>query len=419
MSEPLISVFLPTHARFKRGLLSKSIESVLAQNHKNLELLIVDDASTDGAADYIEEIAKQDKRVKYLRFDKHVGLPACTLAYAYLQANGEFLAFAFDDTEWLPNHLETLIGYLQKNPLAGMAYGGVGIDLPGVKPQILGQQEYDLDKLLQFNYIGNCGVILKRSTIEQVGWYDPHILVKRCCDWDLWLRIGKSKIPVVYCPEIIAHEKGALLNDSIGSSVSLYDALTRKYQTTERNKFLAPNLIVEGKASMFEPCEWMSKEETNALRILVFEHYLRTSQLAEAVQLSKKWHNETPTDSVSGESDIEILNKSFNLYLAETRYSCRGTCESAYRLSDALSAYNTEKVCNDHLNYYYRQLSINHDDLMREYEQTDNSYHKVLRSFSWRITKPVREFKRICRENRHVYQTARSFLSTLRRSKIG
>ncbi len=420
MSEPLISVFLPTHARFKSGLLSKSVESVLAQSYRNFELLIVDDASADGAAAYIGDLAKKDGRVKHMRFEKNVGLPARTLAHAYLQSKGELLAFAFDDTEWFPNHLRLLADCLENNPDAGMAYGGVSIEVPGGETFILGEKNFDLPRLVEYNYIGNCGVMIRRSTVENVGWYDPHILVKRCCDWDLWLRIGKKKIQTVRCNSVIAHENGALQNDSIGMSVSLYDDLTRKYLATERDHLLQPSSIVSDKASMFNSYDWMSREEVKQLRILTFEHYLRTSDIGNAVDLAKEWLVEqNQTDVRTGNNEIDALAAAFNLYLAETRYSCKRTCESAYKLSGVLSAYNTLQVCYGHLENYQNKLSDSFYDMVNKYSQIDSQHNMLMRSFSWRLTKPLRELKRICRSNKYIYQVGKSLVRPLRRMKVG
>ena len=66
---PLVSVVIPTYNRIYT--LPASVDSVLKQTYENLELIIMDDGSTDGTKEYVESIA--DKRVRYRRADKNMG----------------------------------------------------------------------------------------------------------------------------------------------------------------------------------------------------------------------------------------------------------------------------------------------------------------------------------------------------------
>src|SRR4051812_4886578 len=74
--QPKISVLLPTFRRGKSGLFRRCVNSVLSQTLEDLELIIVDDASTDGTADQIAEFQKRDRRVSCLRHSSNIGLPA-------------------------------------------------------------------------------------------------------------------------------------------------------------------------------------------------------------------------------------------------------------------------------------------------------------------------------------------------------
>ena len=97
----LISVIIPTYNR--RNVIMKSVESVLGQTYKNLELIIVDDASTDETYQLFENI--YDKRLKYLRYEKNQG--ACYARnYGVDHAVGEYIAFQDSDDIWHPTKLE-------------------------------------------------------------------------------------------------------------------------------------------------------------------------------------------------------------------------------------------------------------------------------------------------------------------------
>lgn len=470
MPEPLISILLPTHSRFKNGLLAKSIESVLAQSYRNFELLIADDASSDGSASYLSKLQRSDRRVRHLRHERNIGLLAYTLAHAYLNASGEYIAFAFDDTEWLPNHLELLMNCFAASSSASMVYGGVMVAPPDTKPILLGEKAFDLERITQDNYIGHAGVMLRRSTVDKVGWLDPHVLVKRTCDWDFWLRIARKNLKIVHCPDLVATEKGVTQPDSLGMSVTRYDALTRKYQQTERDHLLAPSLVAENNAPMFEAPAWMNAEENEQLRVLNFEHFVRTGQLPEAIRVSREWVEEAKGNGAEKEA-IELLAQAFNLYLAETRYACKATCSSAFALNDLkdqcfqwrskfesieeqhrqlLSIHNRLDADHDRLSTDYASLEALHvqqkaharrleetrvqlekrvqeiemvnaelrashtalqkdhselsvrsdqfNDISQKYWQLEDKYQNLLRSLSWRITKPLRELTRVYRQ---------------------
>jgi hypothetical protein len=381
MVQPLVTVFLPTHARAVSGLLQQAVESVLAQTYRNFELFLIDDASSDGSADYLKQIAKADKRAVYIRHDRNVGLPALTLAQAYMKSKGEFLAFIFDDNQWLPEHLETLLGAYDEKPELDMVYGIVRMECRGAEPLIFGSEPFDLSKLAEANYIGNGGVVLRRKAVEHIGWYDPHIIVKRSCDWDLWMRIGK-RLKIGHCSKLVALENGGVQPDSLGSSVNYFDKLTRKYQMTDRDHLLAPNLVAVGGAAPFAELSWMDAEEKRQLAILSLEHFLRTEQVAEAVDLSRRWlKGEQPDqDKIAAKQDSEVLVEAFNDYLAETRFACKLGCHSAYELDRINHAYGQINVAYVGLEQNYSRLEGLNADLRKHAEELDAKHERRYRN---------------------------------------
>ena len=106
----LISVVIPT---YNRGhLIRKCIESVLAQTYKDIEVIVVDDGSTDNTKEVIKGIS--DNRVRYL-YQKNQG--ACVARNLGIEsAKGEYIAFQDSDDEWLPDKLEKQNEILERNP---------------------------------------------------------------------------------------------------------------------------------------------------------------------------------------------------------------------------------------------------------------------------------------------------------------
>lgn len=94
---PLASIGLPTYNRVDQ--LRHAVGSVLAQDYPNIELVVSDNASTDGTQEWCEELSRRDNRVRYIRQQTNIGLTA-NYAAVFREARGEFY-MAFADDDWL------------------------------------------------------------------------------------------------------------------------------------------------------------------------------------------------------------------------------------------------------------------------------------------------------------------------------
>ena len=101
---PLVSVIIPVFNR--KHLIQRSIYSVLNQTYKNLEVLVIDDASTDKTKEKVLEI--KDSRLKYFRNEKNLG-PSGSRNKGIKLSSGELIAFQDSDDEWINNKLEKQI----------------------------------------------------------------------------------------------------------------------------------------------------------------------------------------------------------------------------------------------------------------------------------------------------------------------
>ena len=89
-----ISVYIPTHNRV--DLLAVAVGSVLAQEFADFELIVVDDASTDGTAEFLESAAASDRRIRFIRNDSPCGAPT-SRNRAIMEATGNFITGLDDD----------------------------------------------------------------------------------------------------------------------------------------------------------------------------------------------------------------------------------------------------------------------------------------------------------------------------------
>jgi glycosyltransferase involved in cell wall biosynthesis len=102
----LVSVIIPT--RNRAYILRSAIQSILRQTYKNLEIIIVDDNSTDSTSKVVENMAKDKHNIRYIRNDIHRGLPASrNIGLSY--AKGNLIFFSEDDLILMPNTIEILV----------------------------------------------------------------------------------------------------------------------------------------------------------------------------------------------------------------------------------------------------------------------------------------------------------------------
>jgi GT2 family glycosyltransferase len=115
---PLVSVVIPTFNR--AHLLGRTIESVLAQTYPHVELVVVDDGSTDGTADVIARAHGRDPRIRYFR--KENGGPASARNLGFREARGAYVALLDSDDTWAPWKLSLQIRCMERNPDLGMTW---------------------------------------------------------------------------------------------------------------------------------------------------------------------------------------------------------------------------------------------------------------------------------------------------------
>lgn len=231
-NNPRVTVILPTFRRAKSGTFEKAVESVIAQSYENWELIIVDDASTDGTKELIQFYMELDSRISTIRHLKNVGLPAISEYEGYCRAKGEYIAFIFDDNVWEKDHLMLAMKTMLKENVK-FTYGITKIFDKNGAIEI----GWNIDFLPGSNFIGNGAVVVHRDIIEDVGFFDPHVLLTRICDWDLWVRIHR-KYEMKLIPQIVTNEYGVILKDSLGNTVKLNSWAAFERMNMNRNESL-------------------------------------------------------------------------------------------------------------------------------------------------------------------------------------
>jgi len=201
---PLVSVYIPSKNRC--DLLFNAINSVLQQSYPNIEILVVDDGSTDDTFTFLTQLADKHKNIRI--FKNKVSLGACAARnIAINNAKGEFVTGLDDDDVFLPNRLSSLINaYDDKYAfVCSSMYWDYGS-----KKRLIDSEETEITLSQQLSYNeATSQVLVKRSRVLSVGGFDEQFV--SCQDYDLWtcllIKYGMAyRIPV---PSYIINDTGS------------------------------------------------------------------------------------------------------------------------------------------------------------------------------------------------------------------
>ncbi len=192
MDCPLISVIVPTYNR-ERYVVA-AIESVLAQDYAPVELIVVDDGSTDGTAAAIDRIGAD---IRYV-YQENQGTAAARNAGVAL-ANGSFLAFLDSDDLWLPDKLTRQLGVFVAHPETDAVYGHAEqFYSPEIEPEFWPRFRSRPGILPAPVAVA---LLIRRQAFDRVGPFDPRFNIGVEMDWHA--RLTEQNLRVVMLPEVV------------------------------------------------------------------------------------------------------------------------------------------------------------------------------------------------------------------------
>lgn len=240
---PLVSVVMPIHNAER--FLAEAIESVLGQTYRELELVMVDDGSTDGSYEIAQRYAKRDARVKLVRNDRNLGIVK-TRNRLFDEANPLSVHFAVLDSDdvCLPDRILRQVEFLEAHPDHAIVGGNtLIIDEQGreIGSRVYPSTHEALSSVItRYNPIAQPSVMIRRSALEQVGRYDERY--SRCQDYDLWLRMAaRYKIA-----NLDAFTLKYRISNTQGKRVKLRDSLRFTLRIQRRWLFYRPFFTVYG-----------------------------------------------------------------------------------------------------------------------------------------------------------------------------
>ena len=200
---PKVSVIIPTYNRLP--MLREAVNSVLAQDFEDIELIVVDDGSTDGTG---KEMKRYGGRVRLLQHSKNKGVSAARNR-GILHARGKYIAFLDSDDLWVKGKLKTQVTFLDENPHYPLCYTDEIWVRKGkrVNPK-LKHKKYSgwvFEKCLPLCTISPSSAMMRKTLISKVGLFDEALPV--CEDYDLWLRVS-ARFPIFFINRKLIIKRG-------------------------------------------------------------------------------------------------------------------------------------------------------------------------------------------------------------------
>lgn len=188
-----VSVIMPTYNRTRE--IRESILSVLNQTFKDLELIVVNDGGTDEVKNIIDSF--NSSSIKYYKIKTNKGLSGA-LNEGLNRANGRYIAYLDDDDIYYPNHIETLVDLIEKNPDFDCVYShawwcyGESVEdtfVEHYRNLNYRPEKFDRAVLGESNYISTLNILHSKRCLTKAGLFNEDL--GKLMDWDLWMRLSK------------------------------------------------------------------------------------------------------------------------------------------------------------------------------------------------------------------------------------
>jgi glycosyltransferase involved in cell wall biosynthesis len=209
VTTPTVSVLVAVHNG--QDCLTTAVDSVLAQTHQAVEVLVVDDGSTDQSWGVIQAIADRDDRVVPLRRPTASGGPAAPRNLAMAQANGHVLALLDQDDHWAPDKLERQLPCFG-SPEVGVVYSdcwtsdGRRYLAPRRSDGALPEGDVTA-AIIRRNVVPACTAVWRRSVSDAVGWFREELT--SIDDRDYWVRAALLGVHFAVVDEPLATKNTA------------------------------------------------------------------------------------------------------------------------------------------------------------------------------------------------------------------
>lgn len=233
-----VSVFITSYNQ--KAYLGEAIESVLNQTVPPSEIVVIDDASSDGSQELIQNYARNNRTVRCLTNDRNRGIPY-TKGRALGELTGDWCTYVDGDDRWLPGKLEAELQAAERNPGAGIVFSNfqtidkdgkclwtwaeAGVPVPegNILAEVVGRM-FPRDILFRCE-------LMRGDLIRERGVYDQRYPTHE--DWELRIRMA-SGTRAVYCPKVLSQYR--MHQDNISKTRDLIVRLNTMKQVHRNTK---------------------------------------------------------------------------------------------------------------------------------------------------------------------------------------
>lgn len=260
MIKNLVSVIIPSYNSGK--YINSAIDSVLNQTYKEIELIIIDDGSTDKTKEILVPYINSNK-IKYFR-QKNKGL-AGARNEGIKASKGEYISFLDADDLFLSTKIEEQVKFLKEHPKCDICYCDLwhfNQDSPSVMMKLDNTYYSGNDvfkNLLRRNFINPLTVVIRKSAINRFGVFNENF---RCTeDWEYWVNLAWQGAQFCFLPKILAKYQIGLSNTNMSNLISgdlqrmkeveIFENLKKKMTKDERKKYKINSIILYHKVKFF------------------------------------------------------------------------------------------------------------------------------------------------------------------------
>jgi glycosyltransferase involved in cell wall biosynthesis/radical SAM superfamily enzyme YgiQ (UPF0313 family)/Flp pilus assembly protein TadD len=231
---PLVSVLVPTYNR--PDMLVATLQSILNQTYKNLEIIVVNDNGLE--VGNITGWLNQQGNITYVKHDRNRGLAAARNTGLKL-ARGKYIAYLDDDDIFYPDHLETLVNFLETSDYRVAytdAHRAHQVEKNGryetVAQDVPYSKEFNADNLLVANQFPVLCLMHEKACLEQSGLFDESLTTHE--DWDLWIRLSLNypfaHIKKVTCEFSWRQDGSTMTSQKTADFIRTLEIIHAKYQ---------------------------------------------------------------------------------------------------------------------------------------------------------------------------------------------
>ena len=189
VSQPFVSVVMPAYNQ--AAYIHEAIASVLSQTYSNLELIIIDNYSTDTTKEIVDSFC--DGRIQYYKFRNH-GVIASSRNYGVTKACGMYIAFIDSDDVWEPLKLENQIPHMQGVFCVSSSFKSIGDTKESghyLDSILEGEyKDFGYDEVVLENPVITSSVLMRRDVFLRAEGFDEDKAFRFIEDWELWLRLA-------------------------------------------------------------------------------------------------------------------------------------------------------------------------------------------------------------------------------------